>query len=219
MAVPGALQGGLLLRTLFCLALGIPALPSAAAAEQAGTLEVDVGSGPLAPALQQWARQSGIALLFDARELDGLRTAGTHGHRDAAAALKELVAGMPVNILRTPAGGFVVRRTRPAPPSPPSAAARATPAARSPHKSADAPPQEEVDTIPEASSAPPGDAATCRDAIGETASARLVQRCIAVSPATRPPCNALNTCEMIQGEIDRSCEMFPAGEKPAECAG
>ncbi|MDU7869345.1 MAG: hypothetical protein E7J78_19745, partial [Pantoea sp.] len=107
MAVPGALQGGLLLRTLFCLALGIPALPSAAAAEQAGTLEVDVGSGPLAPALQQWARQSGIALLFDARELDGLRTAGTHGHRDAAAALKELVAGMPVNILRTPAGGFV----------------------------------------------------------------------------------------------------------------
>ena len=38
-------------------------------------------------------------------------TAGTHGHRDAAAALKELVAGMPVNILRTPAGGFVVRRT------------------------------------------------------------------------------------------------------------
>lgn len=89
MAVPGALQGGLL-RTLFCLALSIPALPSAGAAEQAGTLEVDVGSGPLAPALQQWARQSGIALLFDARELDGLRTAGTHGHRDAAAALKEL---------------------------------------------------------------------------------------------------------------------------------
>ncbi|MBH1368326.1 TonB-dependent receptor [Stenotrophomonas maltophilia] len=147
MAVPGALQGGLLLRTLFCLALGIPALPSAAAAEQAGTLEVDVGSGPLAPALQQWARQSGIALLFDARELDGLRTAGTHGHRDAAAALKELVAGMPVNILRTPAGGFVVRRTRPAPPSPPSVAARATPAVPSPHKSADAPPQVELAPI------------------------------------------------------------------------
>ena len=55
-AVPGALREGLL-RTLFCFALSFAALPSADAAEQAGTLEVDVGSGPLAPALQQWARQ------------------------------------------------------------------------------------------------------------------------------------------------------------------
>jgi hypothetical protein len=39
----GRAAGGLL-RTLFCLALSIAALPSAAAAEQAGTLEVDVGS-------------------------------------------------------------------------------------------------------------------------------------------------------------------------------
>ncbi len=84
---------------------------------------------------------------------------------------------------------------------------------------ADAPPQEEVVAAVEPSLAPAGEAATCRDAVGEAASARLVQRCIAVSPATRPPCNALNPCEMIQGEIDRSCEMFPAGEKPAECAG
>lgn len=83
---------------------------------------------------------------------------------------------------------------------------------------ADAPPQEEVGAAAEPSPAP-GAAATCRDAIGEEASARLVQRCIAVSPATHPPCNALNPCEMIQGEIDRSCEMFPAGEKPAECTG
>ena len=82
----------------------------------------------------------------------------------------------------------------------------------------DAPPQEEVGPAAESSPASVDAAAPCRDAIGETASARLVQRCIAVSPATRPPCNALNPCNLIEGEIDRSCEMFPAGEKPAECA-
>ncbi|HST90729.1 MAG TPA: hypothetical protein VLJ13_00855 [Brevundimonas sp.] len=104
----------------------------------------------------------------------------------------------------------------------PAATNEAEPAAAdapAPVMPADAPPQEEVVAAVEPSLAPAGEAATCRDAVGESASARLVQRCIAVSPATRPPCNALNPCEMIQGEIDRSCEMFPAGEKPAECAG
>ena len=53
---------------------------------------------------------------------------------------------------------------------------------------------------------------------GAEAAQRLVDRCIAVSPATRPPCNVANPCEMIQGEIDRSCEMYAAGEtRPAEC--
>ncbi|WP_303718451.1 hypothetical protein [Brevundimonas naejangsanensis] len=60
----------------------------------------------------------------------------------------------------------------------------------------------------------------CRETLGEAASARLVQRCIAVSPATRPPCNAANPCDMIQGEIDRSCAMWSRdGEPPPkECA-
>ena len=58
----------------------------------------------------------------------------------------------------------------------------------------------------------------CRDAIGETASARLVQRCIQVSPATHPPCNAANPCALIQGEIDRSCKLWQGdGNPPAEC--
>src|SRR5690606_10573611 len=58
-----------------------------------------------------------------------------------------------------------------------------------------------------------------RETLGEAASARLVQRCIAVSPATRPPCNAANPCDQIQGEIDRSCAMWTRdGETPPkEC--
>ena len=59
---------------------------------------------------------------------------------------------------------------------------------------------------------------SCRATLGEAAAANLVKRCIAVSPATRPPCNAANTCDLIQGEIDRSCAMYGPDElKPDEC--
>ena len=85
-----------------------------------------------------------------------------------------------------------------------------------PEMPADAPPQEEVD--PALAAAPPGQPASCLDEVGPAASARLVERCIMVSPATRPPCHAANPCAMIQDEIDRSCEMFPAdASRPAEC--
>ena len=90
----------------------------------------------------------------------------------------------------------------------------ATPA---PEMPADAPPQEEVD--PSVAATPVGESGSCLLDQGADASARLVARCIAVSPATHPPCNAANPCQMIQNEIDRSCEMIPAGEaRPAECA-
>ena len=58
---------------------------------------------------------------------------------------------------------------------------------------------------------------TCREELGDPAAKRLVERCIMVSPATRPPCNVANTCETIQGEIDRGCSFFEPDEKPAEC--
>lgn len=63
-----------------------------------------------------------------------------------------------------------------------------------------------------------GDGA-CLSEIGKAASDRLVERCLMVSPATHPPCNAANSCRMIQDEIDRSCAMYgPDEKKPAECA-
>lgn len=58
---------------------------------------------------------------------------------------------------------------------------------------------------------------SCREERGDPAAKRLVERCIMVSPATRPPCNVQNTCALIQDEIDRGCGFFPADEKPAEC--
>ncbi|MBW8304512.1 MAG: hypothetical protein K0M78_11355 [Brevundimonas sp.] len=102
----------------------------------------------------------------------------------------------------------------------PAATPEAGPAAAdapAPVMPVDAPPQEEVD--PALAAAPPaGEPGSCLDEIGPAASARLVERCIMVSPATHPPCNAANPCAMIQGEIDRSCEMYPAdATRPAEC--
>ncbi|CAL4867481.1 hypothetical protein MMA231_01738 [Asticcacaulis sp. MM231] len=59
---------------------------------------------------------------------------------------------------------------------------------------------------------------TCLSDIGKVAADRLVKRCIMVSPATHPPCNKSNPCDMIQNEIDRSCAMYgPEEKKPAEC--
>ncbi|HYC68146.1 hypothetical protein [Brevundimonas sp.] len=103
------------------------------------------------------------------------------------------------------------------PPAETPAAQSADAAAPAPEMPANAPPQEEVDPTVLAA-APAGEPGSCLGEVGAAASARLVERCIAVSPATHPPCNAANPCEMIQGEIDRACEMYGPGEaKPAEC--
>ncbi|WP_416058181.1 TonB-dependent receptor plug domain-containing protein [Stenotrophomonas maltophilia] len=120
MPAPGALRQGLLALLCIALASGTGAAAPAAPA----TAEYRIAAGPLVPALQQWARQSGVSLLFDARELADLRTDGTQGPQDPAAALKHLVAGKPVNILRTSSGAFVLRRHAVATPAP-AAPARA----------------------------------------------------------------------------------------------
>ncbi|WP_269515082.1 hypothetical protein [Brevundimonas subvibrioides] len=88
---------------------------------------------------------------------------------------------------------------------------------------ADAPPQEEAmseEDAPATDYASGEDASgACSDTLGAREAASLVSRCIAVSPATHPPCNAANSCAMIQGEIDRACGLYgPDEEKPAECA-
>lgn len=107
------------------------------------------------------------------------------------------------------------RESAPGGPAPSSEATAA--AGPAPEMPLDAPPQEEA-PLTEGELLGAADR-TCRDSIGEQASARLVQRCIAVSPATHPPCNADNICALIQDEIDRSCALYGPGEaKPAECA-
>jgi len=60
----------------------------------------------------------------------------------------------------------------------------------------------------------------CSSEIGEAAARKLVAQCIAVSPATRPPCNAANSCAMIRNEVARGCAIL--GEdwaKTPQCGG
>lgn len=87
-------------------------------------------------------------------------------------------------------------------------------AEQTPVMPADAPPQEEAIAPAEASST------ACSLDQGADAAQALVNRCIAVSPATHPPCNVANPCQMIQDEIDRACAQYgPEETKPAQCAG
>jgi hypothetical protein len=59
---------------------------------------------------------------------------------------------------------------------------------------------------------------SCHAEIGSRAAQVLVRRCISVSPATHPPCNALNPCALIREEIARSCAMI-ASNRPHACRG
>jgi len=45
----------------------------------------------------------------------------------------------------------------------------------------------------------------------------LVDQCIAVSPATRPPCNAQNSCAMMEAEIVRACGLLNQANRPTFC--
>lgn len=49
---------------------------------------------------------------------------------------------------------------------------------------------------------------SCSSEIGAAAAARRVAVCQTVSPATHPPCNAANSCAMIEEEIARGCTLF-----------
>lgn len=77
----------------------------------------------------------------------------------------------------------------------------ATPSAPVPRPSA---------TATEAAMAP----RSCAAEIGAAAAEKRVRICINVSPATHPPCNAANSCAMIEDEIARSCALFDGDGEP-----
>jgi len=53
---------------------------------------------------------------------------------------------------------------------------------------------------------------TCAEAIGQKRAELLVKQCTSVSPATRPPCNVANSCELINSEVERGCGLL--GDDP-----
>lgn len=57
----------------------------------------------------------------------------------------------------------------------------------------------------------------CSASAGAKQAEEYAQQCIQVSPATHPPCNAANPCELIVDEIKRGCAMIE-DSAPAFCA-
>lgn len=69
----------------------------------------------------------------------------------------------------------------------------------------------------EASDPANGAAASCVEEIGREQAEALAEQCRMISPATRPPCNAENSCEMIRGEIARGCAFGESDDNPDFC--
>jgi hypothetical protein len=57
----------------------------------------------------------------------------------------------------------------------------------------------------------------CRETAGSRHAQELINRCLDVSPATHPPCNAHNPCTLIQSEIKRGCGFLPKETAPSYC--
>jgi hypothetical protein len=64
--------------------------------------------------------------------------------------------------------------------------------------------------------APAASGQSCRQTAGLRRSQEMVRQCLQVSPATRPPCNADNPCELIVDEIKRGCTLL-ASDMPSFC--
>jgi hypothetical protein len=60
-------------------------------------------------------------------------------------------------------------------------------------------------------------AGSCADERGAAAQ-KLVYECREVSPATHPPCNASNSCDLIESEIRRGCQLIGTDGAPPYCA-
>jgi hypothetical protein len=60
-------------------------------------------------------------------------------------------------------------------------------------------------------------AGSCRAEVGAAKAEEYVAQCQQVSPATHPPCNVANACELIVDEIKRGCAMIDKNA-PAFCA-
>ncbi len=55
---------------------------------------------------------------------------------------------------------------------------------------------------------------SCAAELGPQRAAVLVKQCTTVSPATRPPCNAANSCQLIESEILRGCALVGSEAAP-----
>lgn len=78
----------------------------------------------------------------------------------------------------------------------------------------------DVSCVPQqrgSASAAAGADVPCSKSAGQKKAEEYAQQCIQVSPATHPPCNVANPCELMIDEIKRSCAMIDK-DAPSFCA-
>jgi hypothetical protein len=79
--------------------------------------------------------------------------------------------------------------------------------------------RERVDDAAAASEANADAGVPCSRSVDKAIADTLVRQCMQVSPATHPPCNADNACDLIRDEIKRGCAMLDKEDAPGFCAG
>jgi iron complex outermembrane recepter protein len=94
------------------LALTLSTLAMATAAEaqgQARRVRIAIAAQPMDRALEQLARQSGSDILFTRDAVAQLSAPALSGEYDAETALRRLIAGKPLSVVRDGAGALIVR--------------------------------------------------------------------------------------------------------------
>lgn len=97
-------------RTLLCatgLLLAVPA--------QARERDFDIAAMPAAQSIPEFARQAGTQIIAPTDALAGLTTPRLRGRLDTAAALRQLIAGVPLDIASDDGMTIVLRAARPEP--------------------------------------------------------------------------------------------------------
>ena len=89
-------------------AFTLPAHVQAAPASQNLQIDWNIPGGPLAPALDQFARQGGLNLSYDANSLQGKTTQGVQGPHEAAQALAILLQGSAVQVQQEGPNSFML---------------------------------------------------------------------------------------------------------------
>ena len=94
---------------------------TAAAQAKAARVRVTIAAQPMDRALEQLARQSGSDILFTRASVAQLRAPALSGEFDAETAVRRLIAGTPLTVIRDGSGALIVREQastpRPAPTS------------------------------------------------------------------------------------------------------
>jgi iron complex outermembrane receptor protein len=102
-------------RLLKSVLIGTSCVLALAGAAVAQTRDYNVPAGSLKSALDSYAKQSGLQVLYRVKDLDGVRSAGVHGAASAEDAITRVLQGTPFIVRRDSSGALAIMRGETAP--------------------------------------------------------------------------------------------------------